>query len=125
MIKKKNQCRNCNNVILSQDSKLSGRCFYCRNYTKIQRLRMIEHDSMMEKMEKMPTNTNIQRYEKKKIREELLFGRQTFVKFGRVEKPTKYKEQEKLDLVIINLAIRDPETEKRIVWAKLNKGMLR
>ena len=74
MIKKKNQCRNCNNVILSQDSKLSGRCFYCRNYTKIQRLRMIEHDSMMEKMEKMPTNTNIQRYEKRKIREELLFG---------------------------------------------------
>ena len=125
MIKKKNQCRTCSNVILSQDSKLSGRCFYCRNYTKIQRLRMIEHDSMMEKMEKMPTNTNIQRYEKKKIREELLFGRQTFVKFGRVEKPTKYKEQEKLDLVIINLAIRDPETEKRIVWAKLNKGMLR
>jgi late competence protein required for DNA uptake (superfamily II DNA/RNA helicase) len=125
MIKKKNQCRNCNNVILSQDSKLSGRCFYCRNYTKIQRLRMIEHDSMMEKMEKMPTNTNIQRYEKRKIREELLFGRQTFVKFGRVEKPTKYKEQEKLDLVAINLAIRDPETEKRIVWAKLNKGMLR
>ncbi len=125
MIKKKNQCRNCNNVILSQDSKLSGKCFYCRNYTKIQRLRMIEHDSMMEKMEKMPTNTNIQRYEKRKIREELLFGRQTFVKFGRVEKPTKYKEEEKLDLVAINLAIRDPETEKRIVWAKLNKGMLR
>ena len=125
MIKKKNQCRTCKNVLLTDDSKLGGRCYYCRNYTTIQRLRMVQHGEMMEKLEEMPNDTAFQRYEKRKIREELLFGRQTFVKYGRVERPNKYKEQEKIDRTVIKVATRDPLTEKSIQWVKMNKGMLR
>ena len=125
MLKKHNQCRICKNIMHTQDSKLSGRCFYCRNYTKIQRLRIIEHNEMMKKMEDMPIDYPFQRYEKKQIRNELLYGRQTFIKYGRVEKPTKYKEQKKIDDIVIKVAIRDPEVEKKIIWAKMNKGMLK
>lgn len=85
---------------------------------------MIEHAEMMKKMENMPTDYPFQRYEKKKIREELLFGRQTFIKYGRVEKPTKYKELEKIDNMVIKVAVRDSSVENKIIWAKLNKGML-
>jgi hypothetical protein len=125
MIKKKNQCRTCKNVIISPDSKLSGRCYYCRNYTKIERLRMVEHGKFMEQMNEMPVNSPFQRYEKRMVREELLFGRQTFIKFGRVERPTKYKEQEKIDNWVIQVAIKNPEYEKKIQWVKMNKGMLK
>ena len=125
MLKKHNQCKTCKNKLLTRDSKLNGKCYYCRNYTTIQRFRMIQHGEMMKEMEKMPSKFPFQRYEKRKVREELLFGRQTFVKYGRVEKPTKYKEQEKIDRTVIKVAVRDPLTEKSIQWVKLNKGMLK
>ena len=125
MLRKKNQCRTCKTSMISPDSRLLGRCFYCRNYTKIQRLRVIEHESFMNKMEKMPVSTINQRLDKRSVRDELLHGKQNFIKYGRMEKNTKYKDNAKMEMLAIKIAIRDPETEKRIVWAKLNKGMLK
>ena len=127
MLRKKNQCKTCRNVIISPDSKISGRCFYCRNYTKIQRLRMVEYDGFMEKMEKMSTDTPFQRYEKREVRNGLLFGRKNFIKSGYMGKDYSInkREQDKIDEWVIQVAIKNPEYEKKIQWVKMNKGMLK
>jgi hypothetical protein len=79
----------------------------------------------MDKCNNMPVKTPFQRYDKRMIRDELLFGKQTFVKYGRVERKDHYINQVRIDKVAIMVAARDKITENRIKWVKINKGMLR
>ena len=88
---------------------------------------MVEYDGFMEQMEKMPIDTPFQRYEKREVRNGLLYGRKNFIKSGYMGKDyaINKREQDKIDNWVIQVAIKNPEYEKKIQCVKLNKGMLK
>jgi hypothetical protein len=112
--------------MFTEDSKDLGRCFYCRNYNKIQRDRMIQWNVLFKDMDNMTIKTRFQRYEKKMVRDNLLYGRKNFIKSGFMGRDYKVnqKDRDKMDKASIMIAVKDSGYEKRIVWVKKNKGML-
>lgn len=120
MLRKKNQCRTCKTIILTDESRLVGKCFYCRNYAKIERNRINEWEKLYEDMEKMPDIKKFQRYEKRMIRDGLLYGKRNFIKSGYMGKEYKVNKRERdmIEKVAIMVAVKNPQYEKRIVWSK-------
>jgi hypothetical protein len=113
--------------MFTEDSKDLGRCFYCRNYNKIQRDRMIQWNVLFKDMDNMNSNSRFERYEKKMIRDNLLYGRKNFIKSGFMGRDYKVNQKElnKMDNTSIMIAIKSEMFEKKIRWEKVNKGMLK
>lgn len=126
MIRKNNQCRTCREICHTIESKAVGKCFGCRNKNTIKYKRIKQWNEYWENCCAMPQNNRIQMIDKKVVRNELLHGKKNFIESGFMGKSYKVhkKEQDKTDMVSIKLAMRNPEWENKINWAKLNKGML-
>ena len=44
-----------------------------------------------------------------------------YIKYGFMIPPNRSRQQEKIDSVAIQIAMRDPRIESKIIWAKYNK----
>lgn len=58
---KKQVCMTCDNTLLSQESKLKGKCSFCRLYPEIKKRRMEEWNSLMNNAN-MITDSYTKRY---------------------------------------------------------------
>lgn len=98
-----------------------GVCFYCRNYKKIELKRLIEWRKLWDSCVALPERNRIEMITKRSIAKELHQGRNNYIKYGFMIPPNRSRQQEKIDSVAIQIAMRDPRIESKIIWAKYNK----
>ena len=115
-------CSKCHSKLLTATSIDYGVCFYCRNYTKIEMKRLIEWNRLYQEQQDKETNSRFERWEKESILLELKLCRNNFIKTGYMTKPNQKFKKMRTDEVAIAIAMRKPQWEEKIIWARMNKG---
>ena len=114
-------CKKCNEKLLNQKNDGYGTCYYCRNYKKIELLRMNQWNEFWSEMDRMPQNNRFQIYQRKTVAMDLFKSKNHFIKTGYMIPPNRKQENDRIDNICIMLARKDPRIEHQIQWIKYNK----
>ena len=114
-------CKKCNEKLLNQKSDGYGSCYYCRNYKKIELIRMNQWNEFWSEMDAMPQKNRFEIYQRKTVAMDLFKSKKHFIKTGYMIPPNRKRENETIENISIMLARKDPRIEHHIQWIKYNK----
>ncbi len=115
-------CSKCHAKLLTENSKDYGVCFYCRNYTKVELKRLVEWNRFYTQAQEVETKNRFSRWEKESILLELKLCRHNFIKTGFMVKPNQKNKKMRTDETVLQLAMRNPVYEQKIIWVRMNKS---
>ena len=113
-------CVQCKSKLLSDVSFGYGKCYYCRNYTKIELQRLVKWNSFWNEMLKMPETNRFEIFSRKTVALDLIGCKKIFVKNGTMTPQNKKVVENRSDKIALMIGMRDPRIETKIQWVKYN-----